>query len=171
MSSAVSRHGPIASGGLGTAAPPLRGSARRASRRKTAAPATRFVFSLIPNVRVFRRFVRGYPAGNAYVGVSASGELLPCFFIPISLGNVNRVSLEQAWEKACQSPLFCKKHKMCYAGTGREFVCGYLEPIFESGRVPMPIEDHPRFEPSLAGIPDLAIADVEADAEYSRGRE
>jgi hypothetical protein len=35
----------------------------------------------------------------------------------------------------------------------------------------MPIEDHPRFEPSLAGLPDLAIADVEAAAEYSPRRE
>jgi MoaA/NifB/PqqE/SkfB family radical SAM enzyme len=113
----------------------------------------------------------GCPAGNAYVGVNASGELLPCFFIPVSLGNVNQVSLKEAWEKACSSPLFCKKHKMCYAGTSREFVCNYLEPIFEADQVPMPIEDHPRFEPSLAGLPDLAIADVEAAAEYSPRRE
>src|SRR3989338_9011545 len=61
----------------------------------------------------------GCPAGNAYIGVNVTGEMFPCFFIPVSLGNVQNMSLRQAWEKACSSPLFTKRHKMCYAAYSR----------------------------------------------------
>src|SRR3989344_2173864 len=73
----------------------------------------------------------GCPAGNGYVGVNATGEMFPCFFIPVSLGNVKEISLKKAWEKACKSPLFTARHKMCYAGVSREFIQNYMDPIFK----------------------------------------
>jgi len=109
----------------------------------------------------------GCPAGNAYLGVNATGEIFPCFFIPVSLGNVQEMSLRQAWEKACQSPLFTKKHKMCYAGVSREFICNYLDPIFAFENIPIPIEKHPLYN-SDNQLPDLKIADVREAIKYTK---
>jgi MoaA/NifB/PqqE/SkfB family radical SAM enzyme len=106
----------------------------------------------------------GCPAGNSYVGVYASGEMFPCFFIPVSLGNVQEMTLKEAWEKACRSPLFAKRHKMCYVGTSKEFICNYLDPIFKSDRIPMPIEEHPLWRDQQ--LPDLKISDVKDAIEY-----
>lgn len=102
----------------------------------------------------------GCPAGNGYVGVNVTGEMFPCFFIPVSLGNVKEMSLKEAWEKACKSPLFTKKHKMCYAGTSREFVKDYMDPIFKFENVPIPIESHPKYDKKIGGLEDLSISDI-----------
>jgi len=107
----------------------------------------------------------GCPAGNAYLGINATGEIFPCFFIPISLGSVNQITLKEAWQKACQSPLFKRRHKMCYAGVSREFICNYMDPIFNFPHVPIPIEAHPLYNQSTPGLPDLKIDDVEKAAQ------
>ncbi len=101
----------------------------------------------------------GCPAGNSYLGVNATGEIFPCFFIPVSLGSVNKITLKEAWQKACQSPLFKHKHKMCFAGVSREFICKYMDPIFNFPKVPIPIENHPLYNEQLTGLPDLEISD------------
>lgn len=108
----------------------------------------------------------GCPAGNSYLGVNATGEIFPCFFCPTSLGNVERMSLREAWERACQSPLFTKKHKMCFLGVSREFFHEYLKPALEADYVPMPIEDHPKFDRSLGGLADLERDDVAGAVGY-----
>lgn len=106
----------------------------------------------------------GCPAGNAYLGINATGEIFPCFFIPVSLGHVNQVTLKEAWQKACKSPLFTHRHKMCYAGVSREFIGNYMDPIFNFPRVPIPIETHPLFDKQISGLPDLKMDDLERAA-------
>lgn len=103
----------------------------------------------------------GCPAGNAYLGINATGEIFPCFFIPVSLGSVNQMTLKSAWQKACRSPLFKRKHQMCFAAVSREFICKYMDPIFNFPKVPIPIEDHPLYDREISGLPDLAITDLE----------
>jgi MoaA/NifB/PqqE/SkfB family radical SAM enzyme len=102
----------------------------------------------------------GCPAGNAYLGVNVSGEVLPCFFFPVSLGNIQEVTLRTAWKRACRSPLFSRRHKMCYAAVSREFVYDYLNPVFERESFPIPIEEHPRYDQEMGGLADLRCADV-----------
>lgn len=109
----------------------------------------------------------GCPAGNSYLGINATGEMFPCFFIPVSLGNVHEMSLREAWQKALRSPLFTKRHKMCYAGVSREFVSNYMDPIFKFNKVPIPIEDHPLYDKQQGGLPDLKFSDVKEAVEYS----
>ncbi len=101
----------------------------------------------------------GCPAGNAYLGVNVTGEILPCFFFPVSMGNVHDTSLRAAWQRACASPLFSCRHKMCYAAVSREFVYEYLNPVFESGTFPIPIENHPRYDAEHGVLCDLSCAD------------
>ncbi len=112
----------------------------------------------------------GCPAGNSYLGINATGEIFPCFFIPVSLGSVNQMALKEAWQKARQSPLFKHKHQMCFAGVSREFIGQYLDPIFNFPKVPIPIEDHPLYDREISGLPDLAITDL-AKAASSGGAE
>lgn len=96
----------------------------------------------------------GCPAGNGYLGVTVTGDILPCFFIPLSLGNVRDMTLREAWGKARRSPLFRRRHRMCYAGVSREFISGYLDPILDSPTVPLPVELHPLYDAGLL-LPDL----------------
>ena len=107
----------------------------------------------------------GCPAGNAYLGINTTGEIFPCFFIPVSLGSVNQITLREAWQKACWSPLFKHKHKMCYAGVSREFIRNYMDPIFNFPHVPIPIETHPLYNQRISGLPDLEISDLEKATE------
>ena len=104
----------------------------------------------------------GCPAGNAYLGINATGEIFPCFFVPVSMGNVNEISLREAWEKARNMPLFKRKHKMCYAGVSREFIKDYLLPIYENEKVPAPVEEHPIYDARCKGFPDLKHSGLEA---------
>ena len=76
------------------------------------------------------------------------------------------MSIKTAWKKACKSPLFNKKHKMCYAGVSREFVYDYLDPIFEHKKVPIPIEKHPLCNGGR--LTDLKIKNVKKSCELKR---
>jgi MoaA/NifB/PqqE/SkfB family radical SAM enzyme len=97
----------------------------------------------------------GCPAGNSYLGVNATGEIFPCFFFPVSLGNASEMTLAEAWRRACRSPLFTRRHKMCYAGVSPEFISRYPDPIFEGTQVPIPLENHPLYDSAHDCLPDL----------------
>jgi len=108
----------------------------------------------------------GCPAGNAYLIIHTNVDILPCYYFPVSLGNVHTVSLRDAWLNGCRSPLFNNKHKMCWAGTSREFYCEYLKPIFEGGRAPIPIEEHPKYDHQHNFMTDLKCQIVKDAIEY-----
>ncbi len=109
----------------------------------------------------------GCPAGSSYLGINATGEIFPCFFVPVSLGNIRDVSLKDAWDKARKSPIFTKRHKMCYAGVSREFINDYLFPIFNANEViPLPIERHPLWRDG--SLPDIQEADIRKAIEHKK---
>jgi len=101
----------------------------------------------------------GCPAGNAYLGVTASGDIMPCFFFPVSLGNINNMTLREAWQKILKSQLFKKKYKMCIAGNSHKFINEYLLPIFKNETIPMPIESHPKFDMERMCLKDISEID------------
>lgn len=108
----------------------------------------------------------GCPAGNAYLGINATGEIFPCFFMPISLGNVQSMTLREAWDKGRNNPVFKKKYKMCYAGVSREFIEKYMDPVFKFDKVPIAIEDHPAYDKDKKGLPELEHSETEEAANY-----
>ena len=108
----------------------------------------------------------GCPAGNSYLGINATGEMFPCFFMPISLGNVHKMTLREAWNKARNNPVFKKKYKMCYAGVSREFIEKYMDPVFKFENVPIAIEDHPAYDEKIGGLPELECPETEEAINY-----
>ena len=94
-------------------------------------------------------FGYGCPIGNCYIGLTAFGDALPCFFVPISFGNVWQNSLQSIFEKMLRVPFFRARPQMCMAGENKEFITGYLKPTFGVDRgKPMAVENHPKFDPA-----------------------
>lgn len=75
------------------------------------------------------------------------------------MGNVHATSLRAAWQRACASPLFSCRYTMCYAAVSRKFFYEYLNPVFDSGTFPIPIENHPRYDAENGILCDLSCAD------------
>lgn len=112
----------------------------------------------------------GCPAGNSYLGINATGEMFPCFFMPISLGNVHNMTLKEAWDKARSNPVFKKKYKMCYAGVSREFIEKFMDPVFKFEKVPIAIEDHPAYNAARGGLPELEFPETEDAVNYQSNK-
>lgn len=96
-------------------------------------------------------FGYGCPAGIAYLGISAYGDVIPCFFMPFSYGNVWERSLQEIHERVLRSPLFTKGASTCVAAYDHSFVQNAIVPCFrvgKGGQIPIPIEQHPRFSQS-----------------------
>lgn len=92
-------------------------------------------------------FGYGCPIGNCYIGLTAFGDALPCFFVPISFGNVWKDSLADIFQKMLKVPFFRARPQMCLAGENKEFITEYLKPTFGLDRgKPMEVENHPKFD-------------------------
>ena len=108
----------------------------------------------------------GCPAGNSYLGVNATGEILPCFFFPVSLGSAADSTLREAWDKTRRSTLFTCRHKMCYLAASKEAHHNHLRPIFADGRVPMPLEAHPKYDPTTGALANITASSLEEAVSY-----
>lgn len=96
-------------------------------------------------------FGYGCPAGRAYMGVSAYGDVIPCFFLPLSYGNVWDMDLKAIHERMLKTPLFKKGAETCVAAYDPEFIGRILNPCYEKEELtmhmPAPIELHPHYDP------------------------
>jgi MoaA/NifB/PqqE/SkfB family radical SAM enzyme len=86
---------------------------------------------------------RTCPAGNLNIYISAKGDVMPCPFIQFSFGNVRKQPFPEIYRKMQNSEIFTRKHYGCPAGQDMDFVREYLEPIYRSNIVPLPVEQHP----------------------------
>ncbi len=97
-------------------------------------------------------FGYGCPAGRAYLGVSAFGDVIPCFFIPISYGSVWDESLAVIHERILKTNLFGEGAKTCVAAYDRKFIDMVIAPCFSSnisnGKIPVNVNKHPLFNVS-----------------------
>lgn len=101
-------------------------------------------------------FGYGCPIGNCYVGLTAYGDALPCFFVPISFGNIWNDSLKSIFEKMLKVPFFKRRPQMCTAGENKEFIIDYLTPTFGKTKgEPMEVEKHPKFDKNTGTLADL----------------
>ncbi|MBF0272487.1 MAG: radical SAM protein [Magnetococcales bacterium] len=96
-------------------------------------------------------FGYGCPAGRAYLGITAYGDVIPCFFMPISYGNVWEMTLEEIHKRVLRTPLFNKGAETCVAAYDQNFINKIIIPIFTDTRlnshIPVPIEKHPMYNP------------------------
>lgn len=109
-------------------------------------------------------FGYGCPIGNCYIGLSAYGDALPCFFVPISFGNVWDDSLKNIFERMLKVRVFRSRPKMCLAGENKTFITRYLAPIFGVAKsAPVPVEKHPEYDSTTGTLRDL-VASAERTA-------
>jgi len=69
------------------------------SCKKAVAP-THFAFSADPGLIALADFIGGCGAGRIYAAVQPNGDVTPCVFMPIKVGNLREESFEDVWEKA-----------------------------------------------------------------------
>jgi len=101
-------------------------------------------------------FGYGCPIGNCYLGITPFGDALPCFFTPISFGNVWNDSLKSVFEKMLKVPFFKARPKMCLAGENKEFINEYLAPVLKDlEKSPLEVEKHPKFNPKTGTLKDI----------------
>lgn len=74
----------------------------------------------------------GCPALKNFLSITSSGEILPCTFIHISLGNVRDVSLSEALEKGLRIKYLKEYWPCCLCGEDKEFLDKYLVPAAEN---------------------------------------
>ncbi|MBF0138941.1 MAG: radical SAM protein [Magnetococcales bacterium] len=98
-------------------------------------------------------FGYGCPAGIAYLGITAYGDAIPCFFMPVSYGNVWDLSLKEIHDKILQTPLFKVGAKTCVAAYDKDLIRDLIRPCFVdeslSKQVPVPVENHPKYDKVL----------------------
>ena len=83
----------------------------------------------------------GCPALKRSVYIIPSGEVLPCLFIHISLGNVFKEPLRNILKRGLQVNEIRQFTDMCLAGEDRQFIEKYLYPTFLSERLPLSFEE------------------------------
>jgi len=85
-------------------APQLARVALQESRGCTVAP-THFAMGSDPGTLALAEFIGGCGAGRIYAAIEPNGDLTPCVFMPIKVGNLRQESFEDLWSK---SPIFLK---------------------------------------------------------------
>ncbi|NYT00485.1 MAG: radical SAM protein [Methanocellales archaeon] len=86
--------------------------------------------------------IMGCFAGRRWVWISPTGEVMPCLHIPLSFGNVRKMSLAQAWKNIRRNPLFKKKPETC-TWRDPQYRESYIENIrnaIEEDRLPYRVE-------------------------------
>jgi len=82
-------------------------------------------------------FVDGCGAVKEKIYISPYGDVLPCPFIHISLGNVLEEPLETIWRRGCETKAFSEYPPVCLAAEDRKFL-SYLE-VANHKKVQLPI--------------------------------
>ena len=104
------------------------------------------------------------PMGRTYIGITPNGDLIPCYFIPVSLGNIRDTTFAEYLEYAASFPIFQKfglPGGYCLVEESKRFFREILEPLYRDHAVlPVDLRNDPEmeqrlrdFEPELAGSP------------------
>ncbi len=97
-----------------------------------------------PNVRTdlhanAGRFGCGAVKKNLYI--TPYGDVLPCPFMHISLGNVLRESMNEIRRKALNIPCFAGYHGKCLISNDADFIDKHLSKTFDAAQLPISCED------------------------------
>jgi MoaA/NifB/PqqE/SkfB family radical SAM enzyme len=96
------------------------------------------------------------PMGRTFVGITPKGDMQPCYFLPLSFGNVKDVSFGDYLRYARRFPIFNKgvEPGYCLVAESRRFFREVLGPIYKSNEQDLPIDvrKHPEIEAKLLGF-------------------
>jgi hypothetical protein len=81
--------------------------------------------------------------------VTSYGDVVPCDFLHVGLGNVFRSSIADIRRHALAVDWFREYNALCLACNDRDFQARHLRRMFEARRDPVPLED--------AGFPIKAL--------------
>jgi MoaA/NifB/PqqE/SkfB family radical SAM enzyme len=73
----------------------------------------------------------GCPAAKEQVSISATGDVFPCVFLHIALGNIRDQSIRSMVEGILQNPFFRRWNDKCLGAEDKEFIARYVEPYFK----------------------------------------
>jgi len=82
----------------------------------------------------------GCPAYTGSVFLTSSGEIIPCLFIHISLGNIYKDSFKTILERGSMIPELVMKSDKCLAGEDKIFIDKYLTKTFNVKNLPLSFE-------------------------------
>jgi MoaA/NifB/PqqE/SkfB family radical SAM enzyme len=83
----------------------------------------------------------GCGAVKEMIYISAYGDVMPCAYIHVLLGNVKKDSLKACREKGLSLPFFAKYLKVCPPMEDIEFIMTYLARIARSAKMPASFEE------------------------------
>ncbi len=69
------------------------------------------------------------------------GDVLPCPFIHISLGNIFNESIKTIRERALRNPWFAEYKETCLCATDTEFIEKYMSQVLNKDALPKPAEE------------------------------
>jgi MoaA/NifB/PqqE/SkfB family radical SAM enzyme len=104
----------------------------------------RYVYDLTRRTRWvrtdFQANLGGYGCGaaNEILYVSPHGDVLPCPFLHISMGNVLEEPLAALRGRALENPLFSSYHDRCLVSTDPDFIARHLSQTFSAKQLPLP---------------------------------
>lgn len=86
------------------------------------------------------------PAGRKKIYILPDGSVCPCTFIHISFGNILKEPLKDIMKRIWDTKIFMSRPKICLVGEGTSFIKKYMEPVFNSPKLPLYYLDHPEFK-------------------------
>jgi MoaA/NifB/PqqE/SkfB family radical SAM enzyme len=88
----------------------------------------------------FQANLGGYGCGAAseILYVSPHGDVLPCPFLHISMGNVLEEPLHALRARALEQPIFTSYHQRCLVSTDPDFLAEHLSKTLEAQQLPLP---------------------------------
>lgn len=75
--------------------------------------------------------------GRTFVGIMPTGEMIPCYFLPISLGNVLDTTFKEYLDYARQFPIFTRDgipEGVCLLAESKRFFNEILKPLYSSDK-------------------------------------
>jgi MoaA/NifB/PqqE/SkfB family radical SAM enzyme len=89
---------------------------------------------------VYNGWNPGCPAGKTYFGILPGGEILPCYFLPLSVGNINTTTFAQARNICSRIPIFAKKFMVCPVVESKALFDEIIFPLYENDSLKLPID-------------------------------
>lgn len=93
------------------------------------------------------------PMGRTFVAITPSGEMLPCYFMPLSFGNVRDTSFRDYLRYARGFPIFNREVAAgsCIVAESKRFFREVLAPLYQGGEANLPVNlrQHPEIEARL----------------------
>ncbi|NMB48162.1 radical SAM protein [Candidatus Kuenenbacteria bacterium] len=78
------------------------------------------------------------PAGREYLGITPDGEILPCYFLPVSVGNIKDTDIATAQKRALALGIFQKGATSCIVAMNNDFYKNIIQELY-SGRFILPV--------------------------------